>query len=301
MRIAYFGLPLAALLLGQDGVDLDIAVLSRTDAVGRRRLTRRLGRSRLFARGELSHDELLARLREHPPDLLVSWFWTTKLPRSLLQTARLGGIGVHPSLLPRHRGPDPYFAAIDHGDAVTGVTVHRIDEEYDTGPILASREVAIDESWNAWQLARRLDRPSLTLLRETVRRIASGEAISEQPQDEERASWAPLPSLSDCALRWSWPTDKLLRRIRALSPAPGAFTEIHGKVLTVLSAREAAEFPRVLLPGEAALVGRGDREVAVVRSGDGAVELVRGEVDGKVLEAKGLASLVARDRDLVIG
>ncbi len=303
MRIAYFGLPLAALLLLEDGldIDIDIAVLSRTDAVGRRRLTRRLGQERVFARGDLSHDELSARLREQPPDLLVSWFWTTKLPRALLQTAKMGVIGVHPSLLPRHRGPDPYFAAIDSGDAVTGVTVHRVDEEYDTGPILASLELPIDSSWNAWQLARKLDRPSLALLRETLKRMAEGEAMSERPQDEARASWAPLPSLSDCALRWSWPTEKLLRRIRALSPAPGAFTEIHGKVLTVLSAKAASEFPRVLLPGEAALVGQGPSGVAVVRSGDGAVELVRGEIDGTVLEADGLATLVARGRDLVIG
>lgn len=126
--------------------------------------------------------------------------------------ARLGGIGVHPSLLPRHRGPDPYFAAIDQGDDVTGVTVHRIAADYDTGEILGARNVAIAESWNAWQLARRLDRPSLSLLRETVAKLSAGETLPALVQDESEATWAPLPSLSDCALRWSWTTERVLRR-----------------------------------------------------------------------------------------
>jgi methionyl-tRNA formyltransferase len=209
----------------------------------------------------------------------------------------MGGIGVHPSLLPRHRGPDPYFAAIDQGDAVTGVTVHRIAADYDTGPMLAARSIEVSERWNAWQLARRLDRPSLALLRETVAGFARGETIAEQEQDEAGATWAPLPSLADCALRWSWSTAKLLRRIRALSPVPGAFTEVRGVILTILDARPAADYPRALASGEAAAVG----ETAVIRTGDGAIALVRGEIDGHVLDEGGLARLIARGGDLVIG
>ncbi|HKQ70413.1 MAG TPA: formyltransferase family protein [Polyangiaceae bacterium] len=297
MRIVYFGLPVAALLLHGDGVDIDLAVISRADAAGRRRLAKCMGQSRVFTRGDLSQEALHARVRTSAPDLLVSWFWTTKLPLSLVREARLGGIGVHPSLLPRHRGPDPYYAAIDEGDATTGVTVHRIAEGYDTGAILGSRKLAIEPGWTAWQLARRLDRPSLALLRETVALMATGAPIAEQQQDESKASWAPLPSLSDCALRWSWPTDKILRRIRALSPAPGAFTEIHGRVLTILQAERASRFPRALAPGEAAVVGPS----AVVRSADGAIELVRGEMGGEMLDVEGLASVVARGQEMMIG
>ena len=122
---------------------------------------------------------------------------------------------------------------------MTGVTVHRIGDEYDTGSILASQEVPIDEDWNAWQLARKLDRPSIALLRNTVAEFAAGKTPVESVQDEAQATWAPPPTLTDCALRWSWPTEQLLRRIRALAPAPGAFTEIDERVLTVLRARRA--------------------------------------------------------------
>ena len=297
MRIAFFGLPLAALLLLGDGVDIALAVLSRPRSPGQRRLTRTLGEGRVFVRDELTWDDIGARLAAEPPDLLVSWFWTTKLSPALVRIARLGGIGVHPSLLPRHRGPDPYFAAIDQGDPETGVTAHRIDAEYDTGAILARRSIAIGADWTAWRLARRLDRPSLALLREVVARFRAGEEIPEEEQDETRASWAPLPSLSDCALSWSWATDRLLRRVRALAPSPGAFTEIGTRLVTILEARPAAQFPRALLPGEAAVV----EGTAVVRTGDGAVALLRGEVDGTLLDAGGLARLVAQGGELVLG
>ena len=296
MRLAFFGLPLAALLLLADGHEIVFAMLSRTDAPGRRRLTRALG-GRVRARGDLTEAEIAATMTDVAPDLLVSWFFTAKLPMTIVGAARGGGIGAHPSLLPRHRGPDPYFAAIDQGDRVSGVTIHRIEAEYDTGAILARGEILIDPGWNAWQLARRLDRPSLALLRDTVRRLGAGEPIPERLQDELVASYAPTPSDADCALAWSWPVDRLLRRIRALSPSPGAFTEIGGQIVTVLAARVASAYPRALAPGEAAVVG----ELAVVRAGDGAIELLGGEIDGQPLDEKGLVAVVARSRDLVIG
>jgi methionyl-tRNA formyltransferase len=240
---------------------------------------------------------LTSRLRANAIDLLVSWFWTTKLPSNLVDAARLGGIGVHPSLLPRHRGPDPYFAAIDQGDAVTGVTVHRIADEYDTGPILASEPLVVNDAWNAWQLARRLDRPSLGLLRRVISRFAKGERVPEMEQNEQLATWAPSPSPSDCALAWSWSTERILRRIRALAPAPGAYTEIHGKILTVIKAERAAAFPRALEPGEAAVVD----EAAIVRTGDSAVRLLEGECEGVMLDERGLWRLVAQRSNLVLG
>ena len=295
MRIAYFGLPLGALLLLEDGHEIDFAAISRLDGLGLRRLRRLLGNERIYG-PRAPFAALRARMKDRDVDLLVSWFWTTKLPASVAAAARLGGIGVHPSLLPRHRGPDPYFAAIDQGDRVTGVTVHRIDVEYDTGAILAAEQVPIGESWNAWQLARRLDRPGLTLLRNVIRRLAAGERVPELPQDEALATWAPAPTTSDCALVWSWSTERLLRRVRALSPAPGAFTEIHGKILTVTQAEPASDFPRALEPGEAAVVDG----AALVRTRDSAVRLLEGECDGEALDRAAIAAFVARGGDLVL-
>jgi methionyl-tRNA formyltransferase len=290
LRIAFFGLPLAALLLARDGHDLALVALSRTDAVGLRRARRTFG-DRLLLKPKAGDPSLLARVRELAPDLLVSWFWTTLLPVPLVRAARLGGFGVHPSLLPRHRGPDPTYWAIASGDEETGVTAHRIAADYDTGDLLAQERLRIDPAWNAWQLARALDRPSLRVLRATAARFARGERVEAAPQDPALATQAPAPGDDDCAIRWSWPTERVLRHVRALAPAPGAFTEVGGPaggaLVTVLRAAPAARFPAALAPGEGAAVGHH----AVIRTGDGAIVLLEGEIDGRPAGAKDLAGL----------
>src|SRR5690606_39153537 len=155
--------------------------------------------------------------------LVVSWYWTTQLPPAVLGTARLGGIGAHPSLLPRHRGPDPTTWALLAGDEVSGVTVHRLAEDYDTGDVLAQRQLAIDPRWNAYDLARALARPGLSLLREVVRRAAADSGLAPgTPQDEALATAAPFPEEDDLWLAWDRPTADLVRAIRAFAPTPGA-------------------------------------------------------------------------------
>jgi methionyl-tRNA formyltransferase len=288
LRIAFFGLPLAALLLHRDGHEVVFAAISRADAVGLRRARRIFG-ERLLLRPDVRSPELRARVASLAPDLLVSWFWTTRLPMSLVRTARLGGIGVHPSLLPRHRGPDPTYWAIASGDTESGVTAHRIEADYDTGEILDQERLRIDPAWNAWQLARALDRPSLRVLRRTVARVARGEELQGLPQDPALATQAPAPDDEVCAVRWSWPTERVLRHIRALAPAPGAWTEIDGTLVVILRAALAPVFPAALAPGEAIA----QDGAAIVRTGDGAVVVLEGEIDGEPASSGELAALVA--------
>jgi methionyl-tRNA formyltransferase len=287
VRIAFVGLPLAALLLESDGHEIVWAGICRKGALGTRRLSR-------TSKVEVLPD--LARAAEIvkplAPDLVVSWFWTTKVPRAFRETARLGGIGVHPSLLPRHRGPDPYFWAIDAGDETTGVTAHVLEDEYDTGAILGQETLAIDPSWNAWTLAKRLDRPSLRLLRKTVRSYEKNRTIVQESQDDARATAAPQPSEDDLEIRWSWDAARIERRVRAAAPWPGAFTEIGGKVVTLVRVRVTDTFPRALDPGEAFVREDG---IAIVRAADRAVELVEGRLDDDeaALDHAALASLAS--------
>ncbi len=287
LRIAYFGLPLGALLLARDGHALELVALSRKD-IGMRRAERRFG-SRLLYKPDVGSPEIGARVRDLAPDLVVSWFWTTKLPMSLVSAARLGGIGAHPSLLPRHRGPDPCAWAILAGDVETGVSVHRLAADYDTGDVIAQARLAIEPEWNAWRLAKALDRPSLLLLRETALRFAAGDAVGAEAQDPARATLAPFLDEEAAAIRWDQPTDAVLRKIRALAPAPGAWTEIGERVVVVSRAAAAERYPRVLSPGEgAAFLGR-----AMVRTSDGAVVLLDGEIDGRPADAAALLTLFA--------
>jgi methionyl-tRNA formyltransferase len=210
----------------------------------------------------------------------------------VLELAPLGAIGVHPSLLPRHRGPDPYFWTLESGDSVAGVTAHRLDAAYDTGAILAQRRLAVAPEWNAWTLAKRLDRPSLLLLRQVVAEFAAGRPPPEVAQCETDATLAPEPDEELLALRFQVEAERVVRRVRAASPWPGAFTEIGEALVTLTQVRATEDFPRVLLPGEGTVRSDG---VAVIRTTDAAVELLagRGE-DGEPLDAEGLATLVKR-------
>lgn len=286
--IAYFGLPLGALLLARDGHDLGLVALSRTDAVGLRRARRVFG-DRLIVKPKPDDPDVARRVKELAPDLVVSWFWTKKLPMTIVRAARLGGIGAHPSLLPRHRGPDPTFWAIASGDAETGVTIHRLEAEYDTGEILAQEALAISPTIDAWRLARALDRPSLRLLRATVRRFARGEVVEGRAQDESLATPAPFPDDEACSITWSWPTKRVLDHVRALAPSPGAWTEVDGSVLVVSRAEARAKPAAPLEPGEGVVL----EGAAVVRTGDGAVALFEGEIDGEPAGREAIAALFA--------
>jgi len=299
MRIAFVGLPLAALLLHADGHEIVWAGVCRRDALGTRRLRRAIGRDNVSMMPDL--DCLAASVAARRPELVVSWFWTRKVPASFRAIAPLGAIGVHPSLLPRHRGPDPYFWAIDAGDTVTGVTAHQLDDAYDTGAILARRELAIDPSWTAWRLAKRLDRPSLALLRETVRAYAEGRPPKPLPQDDALATDAPQPTDDDLEIRWTEDAARIERRVRAASPWPGAFTAIGDVALTLTRVRATTRFPKLIAalePGEAIVRDDG---IAMVRARDTGVELLGGRADDddddddddeRQLDAPALAALI---------
>jgi len=288
LRIAYVGLPLGALLLERDGHDLVWVGLPRRDSLGTRRARRVFG-DRLAVTPKLDV-ATLHRAQEAGANYLVSWFWTKRVPPSWLKAFQGQTIGVHPSLLPRHRGPDPIFWAIDAGDSITGVSAHRLEVEYDVGEVLAQRSVSIDDAVNGWRLAKLLDRPSLAVLRELLVRVRDGERLTAMAQDEALATDAPALEDDDLAIVWTWDAHRIARRIRAAAPWPGAWTELGEALVTVVSATVAPDVPAALSPGEAWVAG--DR--AFVCCGHGAVELhaIRLE-DERVLRGAAVARFVA--------
>ncbi|MDQ2645268.1 MAG: hypothetical protein M3020_15735 [Myxococcota bacterium] len=275
-------------MLAEDGHALELCVLSPVAAPGERRLRRRVHTPVLRAE-ELSErePELLSHFERERPELLVSWFWTRRLTPDWLAIPRTAALGVHPSLLPRHRGPDPYYWAIDAGDSETGVTAHLLEPSYDTGALLGHERLAIG-SRNSWQLARALDRPSLRLLRRIVSDFARGVPPAAVPQDEGLVTLAPIPEGDELHVRWEWSTERVLRRIRALSPVPGVALEIAGTQFHVTAARPAPSHLAALEPGEADLRGG-----VALRTGDGAVVVEQARLgDERLVNGSELARLL---------
>ncbi len=296
MKIAFFGLPLAALCLSRDGHDVRLAVLSPIAAPGLRRLRRELSSASVHRAADCSPDVLDQRVRnelkEIRPDLIMSWFWTRHIPSEWLSLAARGGIGVHPSLLPRHRGPNPFFWAIDSGDTTSGISVHWLAEEYDSGNVIFQQQLEIGDR-DSWQLARALDRLSLGALRRCIGEAAKGAPLNGQVQDDRAVTWAPEPKGPLLKLDASWDAERALRRIRALAPVPGLALCIRGLDLFVIRAERTAE-SGPLLPGEAAVWPGPDSRVRLgVRDGALSVERAVLADTGEELDGAGLAARVA--------
>ena len=294
MRMLYLGLPLGAAVLARHGFAPEVACVWHLDAPGLRRLRSRAavpGRL-VLGRPELDDPGIQALLRSARPEAILSWFWPRRVPREVLALAPGAAFGVHPSLLPRWRGPDPYFWAIRAGDAETGVTLHQLAAEYDTGAIVDQRSLTIADDEDAWHLARRLDRPSLALLVDCARRLARGETLRGVPQDESLATPAPQPTEAELVISFQQPALDVVRLVRAASPNPGATCLLGDAIVAVVRASVAvSRVPRALEPGEAYVDAEGS---LVVRTPDGGVvlEVVRTE-DDELLEGEDVGALVA--------
>jgi methionyl-tRNA formyltransferase len=305
VRFLYFGLPLGAEVLRRAGFVPHVASFGHRMS-GLRRVRARLAplvvatdrtsaplateRPLLLFKPDLNDRGIVQALASARPDAILSWFWPTQIPPAVLSLAPRGAFGVHPSLLPRHRGPDPYFHAIREGDAETGVTLHRLEAAYDTGHVVAQRRVPITARDDAWRLARKLDRPSLALLVECAQRLSRGETLEGVAQDESLATEAPQPTEEELCLDWDASADEIVRLVRAAAPAPMVSTLLGDELVFVRRAvRYEREVPDVFEPGDALRTPDG----IVVVAGEGAVRLVEVErEDGERVRERDIDRLV---------
>jgi methionyl-tRNA formyltransferase len=174
------------------------------------------------------------------PDVFVVVAYGRILPGSFLSIPRFGAINIHPSLLPRYRGPAPVQWAIINGDQETGVSTMWMDEGMDTGDILLTSKVAIKPDDTSGSLQCRLAEVGAQLLIETLTRLKSGNLVG-QPQDKLGASYAPLLKKEDGRIDWTRDAKSLDALVRGMNPWPGAFTLLSGKRLKVLKAKHLEE------------------------------------------------------------
>lgn len=167
--------------------------------------------------------EIVERVREISPDAIVTAAYGRIVPPALLRIPRIGAFNVHASLLPRHRGAAPIARAIMEGDAQTGVTVMWMDEGMDTGDIALQHGEQILPDDTAGTLEIRLTTSNARAL-EGALALASEGRCPRTPQDGARATYARPLSRADERIDWTKTAVDIDRQVRALSPAPGAFT-----------------------------------------------------------------------------
>ncbi len=225
------------------------------------------------------------------PDLIVVVAYGLFLPSDTLGVPPLGALNIHPSLLPRHRGPSPVATSILEGDASTGVTVMQLDEGMDSGPIIAQRRTRIGAEETAEDLTVRLFNMGAELLAETIYPWRDG-AIVPAPQSEADSTITRLLKREDGAIDWAQSAERIERQIRAYHPWPGSFTHWQGRQLKVHKA-SALDSTESESPGTVAQLPQG----IAVAAGEGALLLRRVQIEGR--QATGISDFVRGYRDFV--
>ena len=172
-------------------------------------------------------DLFLASLRRLEPDLGVVVAYGHILRREVLELPARGMVNVHASLLPRFRGAAPIQHAILAGDRETGISIMRMEEGLDSGPVLHRISTPIADGETAGSLTARLATLGAGALVEALSLLAAGAAVA-QPQDAEGVTYAPKISREIARLDWSRDAASLERQVRAFDPAPGAWTSLDG-------------------------------------------------------------------------
>ena len=171
-------------------------------------------------------------LLDERPDALVWAAYGNLIPRRLIDAVEGRAVNVHGSLLPRWRGASPVAHALLAGDRETGITLMQGTASLDRGPVIAQAATPIEADETAGMLTARLATIGAALLERELGAFLGGATVSTA-QDESAATWAPKLTTADAELRFAEPADAILRRVRAMTPKPGAWTPFRGQRLVV--------------------------------------------------------------------
>ena len=185
----------------------------------------------------------IAWIQEQEFDAIVVVAYGQILNAAVLQSSRLGCLNVHASLLPKWRGAAPLQRAIEAGDTETGITIMLMDEGLDTGPMLNTASVPIDDQTTTAELHDQLATIGGPLLVHSLKRFDQG-AIQPIQQPRDGITYAHKITTDDACIRWNRDHTQVMRQIHAFNPIPGAFTFAGSSRIKIYSVRPAGGSPR---------------------------------------------------------
>jgi methionyl-tRNA formyltransferase len=196
-------------------------------------------------KSELSQDFL----KRVAPDAMIIIAYGQIIPARLLTIPRLGWINLHASLLPQYRGAAPIHWAIANGETRTGLTTMQIDAGMDTGPILLQREIEIGPEETSPELYARMSESGAELVVDSLLKFDHGE-ISPTPQDQAKATSAPILKKEDGKIDWSRTARQIFNRMRGFTPWPGAYTTFRGQTCSLWGRPASDMAVEGIRPGE---------------------------------------------------
>lgn len=226
-------------------------------------------------------DAFVAQLRELAPDISVVVAYGHILPQPVIDLPPRGTLNIHASLLPDYRGAAPIQAALRDGLEWTGVSIMRMVQKLDAGPVILQLGTRVNEDETYGELSLRMSELGAAALIEALALIEAGKA-RETPQDEALATFAPKIDRALTRVDWTQTAAGVARVIRAYDPRPGAFTTLRGADVKLFGARPISAEERGA-PGTVIPAGRGggaDGGIAVA-CGEGAVRVLQVQPSGK--------------------
>ncbi|MDO8743448.1 MAG: methionyl-tRNA formyltransferase [Candidatus Azambacteria bacterium] len=245
-----------------------------------------LGPQAVFRDPKESVSVLIEKLEYLKPDLAVIAAYGKILPKEILEIPRYGFINVHPSLLPKYRGASPIQYAILNGDKETGVTIMKVDEEMDRGPLLANNSLGVANSDTYESLSKKLAELGAELLVKTIPDYISGK-IKPIPQDHSKATYTKIIKKEDGKIDWSKSAEIIERMIRAYYPWPSAYAKLKVKsekfkIVKIIEAEICKENNHTI--GEVFLT---ENNQLAIKCGAGSLVIKKLQLEGgKVLTAK---------------
>lgn len=170
------------------------------------------------------------------PDLGIVAAYGKIIPKEIMDIFEYGIINIHPSLLPKYRGPTPIQSAILNGEKKTGITIIKIDEEVDHGPILSTTSYKLQAVSFYEEVRNELAKLGSELLIKTLPDYLVGK-ITLQPQDHSLATFTKKFTREDAKIDWTKTAKEIYRQIHALNPEPGTWTMWNGKILKILETK----------------------------------------------------------------
>lgn len=229
----------------------------------------------VFSPEDINAAEAIQKLGQSGADIIITASYGAFLGRSLRGYGKYGAINLHPSLLPKYRGPSPIRAALLASEKITGTSIFRLVRKMDAGPILMQESLEITLNENYGSLHDRLANQAALLLPQVLDEIESLPGIA---QDEAAASYSKMLDKADLRLDFSQDSSSLIQKIKAYAPQPGAYTVFRGKELKILEAEQSIG-PGHQVPGT---IHQTFRNIGfIVATGDGEILVRKVQAAGK--------------------
>ncbi len=283
-KIVFFGTPEFAVptlqALHSEGFNICLVVTQPDKPVGRKQvLTPSPVKVEAEKMGlEIADDLKIKRLEDCNAEVGVVVAYGKIIPQEILNIFSKGCLNIHPSLLPKYRGPSPIQQAILNGEEETGVSIIKLDEQMDHGDIVSQIVYRVSDNDTSEDLHDKLAQKGAGLLVDTLPKYLSGE-IKPVPQDDSKATFSKILKREDGEINWTKSADEIECQVRAYTPWPGSFAEFktkdQGLRIKILSAKVSDD-----IEGEIGEFQTKNGQL-VVRCGKGSLIIIKLQVEGK--------------------